>query len=101
MAPYRKAPGSRYNSPMKPLWTDTDPETEAEMLRLLRNASVRERFALMDALTTSVVMLSRRALRKKRPQASEREILLEWAGLHYGSELEKELRNHFAKAPSD
>ncbi len=86
---------------MKPLWADTDPETEAEMLRLLRNASVRERFALMDALTTSVVMLSRRALRKKRPQASEREILLEWVSLHYGSELEKELRDHFAKPQSE
>ena len=82
---------------MKPLWADTDPDTEAEMIRLLRNASARERFALMDALTTSVVILSRRALRKNRPQASEREILLEWVGIHYGLELEKELREDLAK----
>ncbi len=80
---------------MKPLWGDTDPETEAEMLRLLRNASPRQRFEMADALTTSVISLSRRALRSKRPNAPEREILLEWVGLHYGRELEKELRDYF------
>ena len=80
---------------MTALWTDTGSDTETEMLRLLRNASVAKRFALADALTNSVVSLSRRALAKRRPQETEREILLEWVGLHYGHDLETELRDYF------
>lgn len=80
---------------MKPLWADTDFDTEAEMLRLLREASVEKRFALVDALTTSVVSLSRRALAEARPEKSEREVLLEWVGLHYGRELERELSEFY------
>ena len=85
---------------MKSLWMDTDPDTEAEMLRLLRTASVARRFELADALTNSVVSLSRRALAKNRPQETEREILLEWVGLHYGPELERELRDFFTDTRS-
>jgi len=84
---------------MKPLWADTDADTEAEMIRLLRNASVAKRFELADALTTSVISLSRRALAKKRPEVPEAEILLEWVGLHYGRELERELRDFFQARP--
>ena len=85
---------------MKSLWMDTDPDTEAEMLRLLRSASVAKRFELADALTNSVVSLPRRALAKIRPQETEREILLEWVGLHYGLELERELRDFFTDTRS-
>ncbi len=83
---------------MSSLWADTDPETEAEMLRLLRSASVARRFALADALTNSVVTLSRRALAECRPGQSEREIQLEWVGLHYGRELEQELRDFLSRS---
>lgn len=82
---------------MERLWADTDPETEAEMIRLLRSASVAQRFALVDALTTTVVTLSRRALAERWPEKSEREIQLEWVGLHYGRELEEELRDYFSR----
>ena len=88
----------RYNPNMSSLWADTDSDTEAEMLRLLRNASAARRFALADALTNSVVTLSRRALAERRPEQSEREILLEWVGLHYGLEMEQELRDFFTKS---
>jgi hypothetical protein len=84
-----------------PLWTDTDPDTEAEMVRLLGRASVAERFAIAEALTTSVVTWSRRALEKNRPTASRREILLEWAGLHYGHEIERELRDYLVASSDD
>ena len=86
---------------MSSLWADTDPETEAEMLRLLRSASVARRFALADALTNSVVTLSRRALAERRPGQSEREIQLEWVGLHYGRELEQELRDFLSRSNAD
>lgn len=80
---------------MAPLWLDTDPDTEAEMIRRLREASVTERFAIADALTFSTIALSRRALFRLDPEASEREVLLRWVGLHYGRPLERELRDYF------
>ena len=85
---------------MSSLFADTDSDTEAKLLDLLREASVARRFALADALTNTVVSLSRRALAKQRPLESEREILLEWVGLHYGRDLECELRDFFAQARS-
>jgi hypothetical protein len=79
---------------MNRLWSDTDVDTEEEMLRLLREASVSKRFELTDTLTQSAVTLSRRALTLRRPDADNLEILLEWVGLHYGDDLETEVRDY-------
>ena len=79
---------------MKRLWSDTDLDTEEEMIRLLRAASTSKRFELVDALTTSAIELSRRALARRRPDASRLEILLEWIGLQYGSEIENGVRDY-------
>jgi hypothetical protein len=81
---------------MKRLWSDTDIDTEEELIRLLREATPSKRFELADALTTSAIELSRRALARRRPDASRQEILLEWIGLHYGAEIEKEVRDYLA-----
>ncbi len=83
---------------MKPLWQDTDPDTEAELVRRLREASPERRFALADALTSSVISLSRQALARRNPALGAVEILLEWVGLHYGPELERELRDHMGRS---
>jgi len=82
---------------MSSLWAVPDPETEAEMLRMLRNASVARRFELVEVLTCTVVSLSRRAIAVRHPEWSEQEVLLEWVGLHYGRPLERELRDFLAK----
>ena len=79
---------------MKPLWADTDADTEAEMIRLLHSASVARRFELVQALTSSVISLSRRALARSRPEVSELEVLLEWVGIHYSKETELEVRGY-------
>ena len=54
-----------------------------------------KRFGLVDALTTSVVSLSRKALAAARPEAAKGQILLESVGLHYDREHESELREFF------
>lgn len=77
---------------MKSLWRDTDPETEAYHIRLLRKATVSRRFRLVRSLTASAIGLSRKALACLDPDASTEEIGLRWVGLHYGAELERELR---------
>jgi hypothetical protein len=83
---------------MNPYWADTDAEAEEEMFRLLRDASVAEKFALTESLTLRAIALSRRALSRLHPEATEREILLRWVALHYGEELELELRDTFSPA---
>ena len=45
-------------------------------------------------MTFSVISLARQALARKRPDAGVVEILLEWVGLNYGPDLERELRDH-------
>ena len=79
---------------MERLWTDTDAATEKEMIRLLREASVSERFELADTLTSTVIALSRRAIARNRPHTAETDILLEWVRLNYGQELAQELRDY-------
>ncbi len=71
------------------------------MLRLLREASISERFELLDTLTQSAFVLSRRALTRRRPHATNLEILLEWVGLHYGGELEAEVRAYIQSRRMD
>ena len=85
---------------MTRLWSDTDADTETVMLRMLREASGAKRFAMANALTSSVIELSRRHLRREHPEASETKILLKWVGLHYGSELERELRDDLERRGS-
>jgi hypothetical protein len=82
------------------LWSDTDADTETVMLRMLREASGAKRFAMASALTSSVIELSRKHLRRDHPEASEMEIRLKWVGLHYGPELERELRDDLERRRS-
>jgi hypothetical protein len=81
---------------MARLWSDTDEDTEAEMIRLLREAPSSKRIALTSSLSSTVIDLSRDALRRAHPGLSDSEIRLRWVGAHYGSELERELRNYLA-----
>lgn len=79
---------------MRSALTDTDPATEAEHLRLLKAASVSRRFQLLRSMTASVLRLSRRAILRRNPDASPDEIALKWIALHYGADLEAEVRRH-------
>jgi hypothetical protein len=82
---------------VKQLWRDTDPDTEAELVKRLRDATPARRFEIADALSRTVIRLSRLALVRQKPEAREIEVLLEWVGLHYGEDIERELRAHLGE----
>ena len=82
---------------MRSIWADTDPAIESEQVRLLTQASVPRRFHLLRSLTASALWLSRRALARQNPGASTTEVGLKWVGLHYGAELEEEVRRYLDK----
>lgn len=78
--------------------SDTDPETEAKQIELLRSLSEAERFAKTCALTDTLRALSRRAIKRANPGLSQRELDLKFVAVHYGEELAtrlgKYLREH-------
>jgi hypothetical protein len=66
---------------------DIDPRAAAVQLELLRRATPERRAAIMLKLSSSVISLSRSALRARHPEWSDDEIGLEWVRLNYGEAL--------------
>lgn len=66
---------------------DTHAEARAVQIELLRQASPARRFAITSPLSRTVIELSRRALRRAMPNATDKEILLRWVELHFGADL--------------
>ena len=60
-------------------------------IRLLREAGVQRRFALAMSLSQTAIELSRRAIRERHPDWSEREVKLEFVRLCYGKDLAREV----------
>jgi hypothetical protein len=74
--------------------TDTHPEMARKQVELLRRATTAQRFQLARSLTMTAIELSRRAIRRARPGASERELQLEFVLLHYGADLAERLKRY-------
>jgi len=72
--------------------TDTDPRAERVWLSLIRQASTAQRFALVREGTSRAIQLSRRALQRQMPDATDEQILIEFVRLHHGPELADRLR---------
>ena len=66
---------------------DTAPAIAKKQIELLRAAGPQRRVALALSLSQSVIDLSRRALRRRMPDASKEELGLAFVELHYGSEV--------------
>ena len=59
---------------MKTQSLDTHPKAEAVQIQLIRQATVAQRIARMSALTASLMKLSKRAIRRANPGASQDEL---------------------------
>lgn len=75
---------------------DTSEEAARVQLDLIRRASPTRRIEACLGLSRSLIALSRAALRKRRPEAQEQEIMLEWAEINYGVALGARLRSYLA-----
>jgi hypothetical protein len=75
---------------------DTDPEAERVQFELLRRAGPGRRAAMAASLTQTVLELSRNAIRRALPGASEEDVRLRFVDLNYGRELAAEVRRHLA-----
>jgi len=71
---------------------DTSQEIEEIQTKMLRNATTAKRFSQARSLSSTVIHLSRRAIRRRRPGFSEEEVNIEFVSLHYGKELAEKLK---------
>ena len=71
--------------------SDTLSVAAARQIELMRAAGPAGRFSVARSLTRTVAFLSRRALRRRHLQATEKEIDRAFVALHYGEELARKL----------
>jgi hypothetical protein len=76
---------------------DTDPKIEQVWISLLRKASTSKKLAQVCSLTHTVLSLSRRAIERRNPGLSDREIDLLFVRYHYGAELAERLREYLER----
>jgi predicted membrane chloride channel (bestrophin family) len=77
---------------------DTNPEIEKIQIQMFRNATTLKRFTRARSLTSTVVQLSRQAIRRKHPSFSDQEVKLEFVSLHYGKELAEKVKKFIEDA---
>ena len=79
------------------LGLDTHPKAAAVQVDLLRRSSVERRGALALSLSSTVIALSRQALRESMKPASEAQMMDRWVALNYGDDLAARVR-HYVRA---
>ncbi|MEW6702762.1 MAG: hypothetical protein AB1298_08580 [Bacteroidota bacterium] len=77
--------------------SDTNPEVERFQISLLRKASIAERLALMQSLTSTTIQLSKRAIARANPALSKKELDLLFVKYHYGDKLALQLRDYLIR----
>lgn len=88
---------SHENAAMGAGLSDTDPRIERAQIELLRKASSATRFARARSLSQTAISLARRALRRRHPNLTEREIALLWVEHAYGEALASRLREYLER----
>ena len=73
---------------------DTSPAAAAAQLELLRRMGPGGRLRAGLCFSSSMVALSRAALRKRNPELSETALRLLWIELTYGAEIARKVERH-------
>lgn len=76
---------------------DTARDAERMQIALLQTAGVAGRLRRMLSLSHDVMALSKRAIARQNADAGVPKRNLAFVALHYGSELEKNVRDHLAR----
>lgn len=81
-------------SQVRTLSPDTDRETEAVWLAMLRGLPGHRKFAQVRSLTETVLSLSRRAIARRNPGASKDELAVLFIRYQYGDALADEFEQY-------
>lgn len=63
-------------------------------IELLRAAGTAGRFTRFCSFTSSLIEMSREAIRRRQPELSERGVMLRFVEIHYGRALADRVRRH-------
>ncbi len=74
------------------LISDTNQESEKVQIACIQNMSVAKRLANMKSLTELTMRLSRRAILRRNPDFTKRDVDLTFVALHYGDDLAERLK---------
>ena len=77
-----------------------DPAAHAVQVELLRKATLARRFGLARSLSATTIELARAAIRRRHPEWTERDVMLEFARVHYGVELAERVRAYLVRRES-
>ena len=70
---------------------DTSYEAEKKQIELICKSSIAKRISLVRSLSETTLSLSRRAIKKSRPELNEREVDFVFVSYHYGENLANSL----------
>jgi predicted membrane chloride channel (bestrophin family) len=73
---------------------DTSPEIEEIQIKMFRSATTLKRFSRARSLSRTVVLLSRRAIRRANPSFSDQEEKEAFVSLHYGKKLAEKVKKY-------
>ncbi len=77
--------------------SDTHPEADNFQISLFRKASIAERVSRVRTLSSAVINLSRRAIKRANPNLSEDELNYIFIANHYGKDLADRLREYLIR----
>ena len=72
--------------------SDTCPQAEKVQIELIRKSSIAKRVSAVRSLSQTAMYLSRRAIQRRNPSLSKREVGLAFVANHYGQDLAERLR---------
>ena len=81
--------------------TDTHPDAEAVQFELLRRMTTAQKFELTCALTDMAIDQTRRAIERRHPGISQREVDLKFIELSYGADLAEKVRLYLKERGDD
>jgi hypothetical protein len=82
---------------MRPQSEDTDLRAEMVQIDLLRKSTISQRVSMALSLSETVIRLARKAICIQNPHLSDRDALLCFIAIHYGSGLAESLTNNLQR----
>ena len=79
---------------MKTQSIDTQESVEKELIFLQKNASPARKLSLVRSFSQTTIQLARRAIVRKNPHLSEKQIDVLYIAVHYGADLAQRVEKY-------